>query len=68
MTARSYAPADTAWGHDAQTAIAILEACMGHSGGDTSDPIDAPDEDWRSDWDADRIADREENRRWRGLP
>jgi hypothetical protein len=33
-----------------------------------NDFCDGPGEDWLSDRDADRIADREENRRWRSLP
>jgi hypothetical protein len=50
------------------TQIAALEARIGHHDGDTSNDPHQHHNDWRSGWDADRIADADENRRWRQCP
>ncbi len=56
------------WPPSSHNAAAWQAACTTSGGGDLGAADDGPDEGWCSDWDADRRADAEENRRWRSLP
>lgn len=49
-------------------AITEIQAANPDQRGDQTEAVDAPSEDWRSDWDADHIALTEEDRRWRQWP